>query len=210
MGPIDIPDPLVIGTKSRSSNSIDLSVAATPVTAPKRKGDPIIPAGTFTRPVKEPISSLQREWDAAMWDYIYSTIGFAPPQPSKSGTNPFLLFQKEHWNACKERCESKKRDSTGKVNTKTGRDEVRIELGKMWKLLSDQEKAPYIDRTKTHKDANDKALAAWKNACVAWDKRTWEAKDEWIKQGNEYDEWVGKRNSTGGIVQAGKRSRIAV
>jgi monoamine oxidase len=210
MGPITVPDPLVVETKSTNSNSIDPSAAAGPATAPKRKGDPVIPAGTFTRPVKEPSSSLQQEWDAAMWDYIYSAIGFAPPQPSKSGTNPFLLFQKDHWNACKERCDSKKQVSTGKVTVKTGRDEVRIELGKMWKLLSDQEKAPYIERTKTHKDANDEALAAWKTACVEWDKRTWEVKDEWIQQGNAFDDWVKKRNGGGGIVQAGKRNRVAV
>ncbi len=194
MGPIDLPDPLVVETKSRSGNSAELSATVTPATAPKRKGDPVIPAGTFTRPVKEPTSSLQQDWDAAMWDYIYSTIGFAPPQPAKSGTNPFLLFQKDHWNACKEKCDSIKRASTGKVSIKSGRDEVRIELGKMWKLLSDEEKAPYMERTKTHKDANDEAVITWKAACMQWDKRTWEVKDEWIKQGNGFEEWVRKRN----------------
>jgi monoamine oxidase len=211
IGPIRVSDPVVIETKSRSGNSIDLTTAVTPTTAPKRKGDPVIPAGTFTRPVKEPTSSLQQEWDAAMWDYIYSTIGFAPPQPSKSGTNPFLLFQKDHWNACKERCDSRKRASSGKVNAKTGRDEIRIELGKMWKLLSEEEKAPYIEKTKAHKDANDGAVLAWKAACVQWDKRTWEVKDEWIKQGNAFDEWVKKRNNGGlggGTLQAGKKYRV--
>ena len=197
IGPISVPDPLVIDSRSKTANSNDFSALATPATAPKRKGDPVIPAGTFTRPVKEPASSLQQEWEAAMWDYIYSTIGFAPPQPSKSGTNPFLLYQKEHWNACKDRCDSKKRGSTRKDHAKTGRDEVRIELGRMWKLLNDEEKAPYIERTKSHKDANDEAIAGWKAACVEWDRRTWEVKDEWIKQGNAFDDWVRKRNDGG-------------
>lgn len=213
IGPINMPNPLVRDTKSRSGNSVDGSATATPATAPKRKGDPVIPAGTFTRPVKEPASSLEQEWDAAMWDYIYSTIGFAPPQPSKSGTNPFLLFQKDRWTACKERCDSKKRISTGKVNAKTGRDEVRIELGRMWKQLSDEEKAPYIKMTKAHKDTNDEAVAAWRAACLEWDQRTWEVKDEWIKQGNGFDEWVKKRNNGGvddGTLQGDKRHRAAL
>lgn len=212
MGPINMPDALVAETKARRGNSIDLSATISVPTAPKRKGDPVIPAGTFTRPVKEPTTSLKQEWDTAMWDYIYSAIGFAPPQPSKSGTNPFLLFQKDHWNACKERCDVKKRTSSGKGNAKSGRDEVRIELGRMWKLLSDEEKAPYLERTKIHKDANDGAVVAWKAACVEWDKRTWEAKDIWIKQGNAFDEWVKKRNEGGsdiGTLQAGKRYRVA-
>lgn len=213
IGPINVPESLVVATKARKSASIDLTTNISPVAAPKRKGDPIIPAGTFTRPVKEPTSSLQQEWDAAMWDYIYSTIGFAPPQPSKSGTNPFLLFQKDHWNACKERCDSRKRASSGNAGIKTGRDEVRIELGKMWKLLSDEEKAPYIEKTKAHKEVNDEALAAWKAACMEWDKRTWEVKDEWIKQGNGFDEWVRQRRNSGldgGALQVGKKSQIAV
>ncbi|KAF7508015.1 hypothetical protein GJ744_009912 [Endocarpon pusillum] len=213
IGPISLPNRLVVETKSSNGNSVDLSAVVTPVTAPKRKGDPVIPAGTFTRPVKEPTSSLQQDWDAAMWDYIYGAIGFAPPQPSKSGTNPFLLYQKEHWNACKERCDSKKRTPAGKVNAKAGRDEVRMELGRMWKLLSDEEKAPYVERTRTHKDANDDAIMAWKAACVEWDKRTWEVKDEWIKQGNAFEEWVSKRNGGGvdcGTLQGGKRYRAAL
>jgi monoamine oxidase len=210
IGPINPPDPLVLHTKPRSGKSVDSTATAPSATTPKRKGDPIIPAGTSTRPAKEPTSSLEQEWDTALWDHIYSTIGFAPPQPSKSGTNPFLLFQKEHWNACKERCDSNKRASAGKVSGKTGRDEVRIELGRMWKLLSDEEKAPYTERTKAHRGANDEALLAWKTACVEWDKRTWEVKDEWIRQGNGFDEWVRKRNS-GGLdgesLQGGEKCR---
>jgi monoamine oxidase len=214
VGPIQVPDPLVAQTKSRSDKPVDLSaVVVTPTTAPKRKGDPVIPAGTFTRPVKEANSSLQQEWESAMWDHIYSTIGFAPPQPSKSGTNPFLLYQKEHWNACKERCDARNRTSTGKANAKSGRDEVRIELGRMWKLLSEEEKAPYNERTKTHKEANDGAIEAWKAACVEWDKRTWEVKDEWIQQGNAFEDWLRERN-TGGLDgaagQGGKRYRVAI
>jgi monoamine oxidase len=213
IGPINVPKPLVVDTKSRNGNLTELSGPMTPASAPKRKGDPIIPAGTFTRPVKEPNSSLQQEWDAAMWDYIYATIGFAPPQPSKSGTNPFLLYQKDHWNSCKERCDSKKRASSGKANVKTGRDEVRIELGRMWKLLSDEDKAPYNERTKAHKDANDEAIMTWKAACVEWDKRTWEVKDEWIRKGNAFEEWVRKKDpgvSTEETLHGGKMFRVSL
>jgi monoamine oxidase len=213
LGPIDLPHPLVPRVKTRTSSSIDLTTAVSPAAAPKRKGDPVLPAGTFTRPVKEPNSSLQQEWDAAMWDYIYSTIGFAPPQPAKSGTNPFLLFQKDHWNACKERCDASKRASTGKATAKTGRDEVRIELGKMWKLLGDEEKGLYIERTRAHKEANDEAVVAWKAACMEWDRRTWEVKDEWIKKGNDFDGWIRKRSEAlSGIetLPSGKKSRLAV
>lgn len=214
LGPINMPDPLVVETKTRSGNSGESPATAIATTAPKRKGDPVIPAGTFTRPVKEQASSLQQEWDSALWDYIYSTIGFAPLQPSKSGTNPFLLFQKDHWNVCKERCDANKPTSTGdKVNTKTGRDEVRIELGKKWKLLSEEGKAPYIERTKAHKHANDNALGTWRSTCVEWERRTWEVKEEWIQQGNTFEEWVRKRNegrSDVRALQGGKRCRAAL
>ena len=196
--PIQLPNPLVPASARPKRPSLDLTdIGSMSAGAPKRKGDPIIPAGTFTRPVKEKISStevsLQEAWDAAMWIRIYDDLGPPPPRPHKAVINPFLLYQKEHWNPVKERCDAAKQRSSGKQDAKAGRDEVRIELGKMWKSLGEEGRLPYSEETRRNKMENEEKEKEWRVKALEWDRRTWEVKDVWVQEGNGFDEWCQRK-----------------
>ena len=132
-----------------------------------------------------------------MWYHIYSTIGFAPPQPPKSRTNLFLLYLSDHWNARKHKFDARNRTLIGKVSSaKMRRDE------------SEEEKAPYHERTKTYKEADDRAFEGWRVACREWERQTWKVKDEWIQRGNAFEDWPRKRKRMawveGGISQGAR------
>ena len=194
IGPIQLPQQLVPASTKSKRHSVDhadgMSLASM---AQKRKGDPVIPAGTFTRPVKETVSAelkaMQEAWDAAMWVRIYDDLGPPPTKPPKSGLNPFLLYQKEHWNAVKDRLDQAKQQSSGKAGAKAGRDEVRIELGKMWKALDDEGKRPFHDETHKNKSENREKWKEYAVKAADWDKRTWEVKAVWIAEGNSFEEF---------------------
>lgn len=195
IGPVQVAEPILLSSSSGSMLSArksDVSVVDTPVVPQKRKGDENLPAGTFTRPVKETPSGAQQAYDTAMWDYIYSAIGFAPSKPAKSGINPFLLFQKEHWTACKDQCDKDKQATSKSKNpaaAKASRDEIRIALGTMWRDATEETKRPFVEETKRNKEENERAIKDWENQAREWDRKTWEVKDEWEKKVGGFEGW---------------------
>lgn len=80
-------------------------------------------------------------------------LGERPARPERSGnTNPFLLFQKDYWDICRQETEeAKQRDRKGHAS----RNEIRATLGRRWRFLPEDEKAPYIERTRQTKVANE-------------------------------------------------------
>ena len=215
IGPIQLPTPLVPNpgkVKRQSSDSMDIT--NTPNSAPKRKGDPIIPAGTFTRPVKEKMPSdltqLREIYDAAMWVRIYNDLGPPPIRPVRSGLNPFLLYQKDHWNAIREHCDAAKQRSSGRPDAKAGRDDVRIELGKMWRALDDESRRPYIEETARNKADNEEKSQEWKVAAAEWDRRTWEVKAVWVAEGNSFDEWCRRKQEEDERIRFDHLKRVRV
>ena len=211
IGPIQVPTTTLPSLSKAKKTSTDLGDTASPAAAvqPKRKGDPILPAGTFTRPVKEKCHTYHEAYDDAMWVRIYNDLGAPPPRPAKSCINPFLVFQKHHWNTVKAHCDALKQQNGKKPDAKAGRDEVRIELGKMWRALGDNGRAPYSEETKKNKQANDEAERRWRVAAGEWDRRTWEVKDVWVKEGNSFDEWVQRQKQQDAEMDAAalKRAR---
>ena len=200
IGPIQLSRPLVPVAGKQKRTSLDITDAFVPSdtgAAQKRKGDPIIPAGTFTRPVKETETSetkaLREAWDAAMWVRIYDDLGPPPMKPAKSGTNPFLLYQKDHWETVKNRLDEAKQKSSGKATAKAGRDEIRIELGRMWKGLTDDGKKPYTDETAKNKAEKDQQGSVWRIKAAEWDRKTWEVKAVWEKEGNTFEEFCERK-----------------
>ena len=206
VGPIAIPGTLVppVGSKTAATstsaqttpvNPIDLTQMADGhhlAQQPKRKGDPVIPAGTFTRPVKEKDSSLHEAWDAAMWVRIYNDLGPPPTKPAKLNINSFLLYSSEHWEEVKVRL-ADERVKFNKKPKQSERDQVRVELGKMWAALTEEEKKKYTDVTSRNREENERGLKEWSVKAAAWDKRTWEVKEVWIKEGNGFEDFVKRK-----------------
>ncbi|EXJ88493.1 lysine-specific histone demethylase 1 [Capronia coronata CBS 617.96] len=204
VGPIAIPSTLVppAAPKKASSAPIDLTQMDTHmVIGGKRKGDELLPAGTFTRPIKEKDNSLQEAWDAAMWVRIYNDLGPPPVKPQKSTVNAFLLYSGEHWEEVKNRL-GEERKKAGKKGKQSERDQVRVELGKMWAGLSEEEKKPYTDRINKNREENERALKEWSVKAAEWDRRTWEVKDVWIKEGNSFEEFCKRKREDDVLMDA--------
>ena len=206
VGPIAIPGTLVppVGSKTAATSTLVQSTPVNPIDLtqmadghhlaqqPKRKGDPVIPAGTFTRPVKEKDSSLHEAWDAAMWVRIYNDLGPPPTKPAKLNINSFLLYSSEHWEEVKLRL-ADERVKFNKKPKQSERDQVRVELGKMWAALTEVEKKKYTDVTSRNREENERGLKEWSVKAAAWDKRTWEVKEVWIKEGNGFEDFVKRK-----------------
>ena len=206
VGPIAIPGILVppVGSKTAATSTLVQSTPVNPIDLtqmadghhlaqqPKRKGDPVIPAGTFTRPVKEKDSSLHEAWDAAMWVRIYNDLGPPPTKPAKLNINSFLLYSSEHWEEVKLRL-ADERVKFNKKPKQSERDQVRVELGKMWAALTEEEKKKYTDVTSRNREENERGLKEWSVKAAAWDKRTWEVKEVWIKEGNGFEDFVKRK-----------------
>lgn len=93
---------------------------------------------------------------------LIQELGERPIKPERSGANPFLIFQKDFWDICRQDTDEAKRKSTGDPNAKAARNEVRAALGKMWRELPDAEKKPYLEATKTIKETNTRNLEEFK------------------------------------------------
>ncbi|KAI1618012.1 lysine-specific histone demethylase 1 [Exophiala viscosa] len=213
VGSLPIPPTLVPASTSKklSTASIDLTQMDTHmVVGGKRKGDELLPAGTFTRPIKEKDNTLQEAWDAAMWVRIYDDLGPPPTKPAKANVNSFLLYSGEHWEEVKTRL-GDERKKTGKRSKQSERDQVRVELGKMWAALSDEERKPYTDRTNKNREENERLMKEWAVKAAEWDKRTWEVKDVWIKEGNGFEEFCKRKREEDELMDAAdmaKRAKI--
>ncbi|KIV95536.1 hypothetical protein PV10_03176 [Exophiala mesophila] len=212
VGEIAIPEKLVLSNSAKrtSSTLTELTNMDTHLAqGGKRKGDEILPTGTFTRPVKEKDNSLHGAYDAAMWVRIYNDLGPPPVKPVKSNINSFLLFSGEHWEEVKARVAAEKKKA-GKKGKQSERDQVRVELGKMWAALSDEEKKPYTERTNKNREENEKAFQEWSVKAADWDRRTWEVKDVWIKEGNSFEEFCKRKQQDDDAMDAesAKRPKI--
>lgn len=227
VGSIAIPPTLVPAPSTKASYfapavkpqpspaTIDLTqIDAHTAHAPKRKGDPVLPAGTFTRPVKENDNALHEAYDAAMWVRIYHDLGPPPVRPVKLNVNAFLLYSGEHWESVKTRlADAKAAVGTGrpKKSKQSERDQVRVELGRLWAAMTDEERRPYTERVQQNRDDNDARLKEWSAQAADWDRRTWVVKDEWIKEGNSFEEFVARKRDEEAEMDdlMAKRPRVA-
>lgn len=190
--------PPLASTASVATN--DLTSAETHlVKPPARKGDPVLPAGTFTRPVQQKDSTLTEAYDAAMWVRIYNDLGPPPSKPAKQNVNAYLMYQMAHWETVKSRMQEQAAHAGRKLGTKDRheRDKVRVELGRMWAALTEAEQQPYKDQVEANRQANEKKFNEWKTACADWDRRTWEVKAVWVAEGNDLESFCRRMRDTG-------------
>ena len=194
IGPIQIPPTLTPTTTQlkaqKEAATIDLTDMDTHMAHPqKRKGDPIIPAGTFTRPIKENNNheqKLQEAYDAAMWVRIYEDLGPPPPKPHKENVNAYLIYASTHWDAVKKQVEAEKTRGRGSNDVVK---KIRGTLGKMWKEVSAEERAVFENRCKEAKARNDSTMKVYEGLAREWDRRTWEVKAQWQAEGNTFEEF---------------------
>jgi lysine-specific histone demethylase 1 len=212
VGTIPIPPTLVAASNSKKSSTgpIDLTLMDTHMAVGgKRKGDELVPAGTFTRPVKEKDNTLNEAWDAAMWVRIYDDLGPPPVKPAKLNVNSFLMYSGDHWEAVKTRL-AEERQRTNRKTKQSERDQVRVELGKMWAALSEEGKKPYTDKANANREENERAMKEWSLKAAEWDRKTWEVKDAWIKEGNSFEEFCKRKDEDDAVMDAEAVKRLKV
>ncbi len=137
LGPIAVPTPFV---PSRSQARF-----AQPAVAGgggKRKADES--TAQRLRALKEERLAVYEE---ELAQALRQQLGEKPTRPEKSGSNPFLLYQKDYWLICKQKCDDAHRQTSKNANAKATRHEVRAALGQMWREASEEEKRPYLEQT---------------------------------------------------------------
>ena len=157
LGPIKIPTPL-LPLKSQ------FELGNTTV-GKKRKVDES--AMQRLRSLKE---NRVATYESELSQALYEKLGDRPTKPEKSGANPFLLYQKDHWHICKQKCDDARKQGTKNPEAKASRNEVRAALGQMWREAPEEEKKPYLDQTASNKQSNSASAADFKEKVEQWDR----------------------------------------
>ncbi|KAI3397854.1 hypothetical protein diail_10255 [Diaporthe ilicicola] len=154
LGPIEIPVPLVLPRETSASL--------------KRKAE---------EENKDPVQARLEAYEMEISEHIYSKLGSYPVKPPKAAGNPYLLFNKAHYEEGRKRCEEGRRTGKGKPNP----NEVRTMTSKMWKEATPEVRQPFEDAAEEQKRNYAHALKDWTKAVAEWDKAAIELRQEYIK-----------------------------
>jgi monoamine oxidase len=166
----DIPYPLVAPR---------IKAEFAPISSIKKK-PPTMPISPNPDTATTDLPHRRATYEAAIQSAIITQIGTRPARPSKSGINPFLLYQKDHWGPCKARCDAARQAATHNPDAKAGRDEVRAALGLMWRNAPEEEKRPYIEQTMANRQISHEETGGWKDKVKDWDAKAKSIRAEWV------------------------------
>jgi lysine-specific histone demethylase 1 len=123
-----------------------------------------------------------------MWASIHSELGLPIPRPARTGLNPFLLYQKDYWGICRAQCDEARRTATKDPNAKAARDEIRHELGLMWRRASEEIKRPYIEQAEVNRQTNAEIWSQWRQQMAEWERKADELKIRWCAA-HPFESW---------------------
>lgn len=155
LGPIEIPTPLVLSRETAASL--------------KRKSQ---------EENKDPARARLEAYEMEITEHIHSRIGFYPLKPAKVAGNPYLLFNKAHYEEGRRRCEEGRRAGKGKP----GPNEVRTMTSKMWKEAAPEVRKPYEDQAEEQKRAHAQALKDWTEVAARWEQEAVALRENYIKE----------------------------
>lgn len=167
LGPIKVPSPL-IPPRPKYEGAYSSSVGQ------KRKAEKS--AIEKAREMKE---ARLEKYEEKLREALHEALGDRPSKPFRSGANPFLLYQKDHWLICKAKCDEARRKATGNPEDKATRNEVRAALGLMWREAPEEKKKPYLNETESNKKNNSQAVLDFKKKLQAWDDAAEKFTTEW-------------------------------
>ncbi|KAK9429613.1 flavin-containing amine oxidoreductase-domain containing protein [Lipomyces doorenjongii] len=114
---------------------------------------------------------------------VSKALGSAVPQkPEKAHLNPFILFQKVSWDACRVIAEQQRRMTTGDSNAKPTVADIRAILSQRWRNLTDEEKLPVIEETNRNRVANERRFAEYKLQMVKYEENVKQFRENWYKE----------------------------
>lgn len=155
LGPIEVPVPLVLPRETSASL--------------KRKAE---------EENKDPVQARLEAYEMEVQEHIYSKLGPYPVKPSKVAGNPYLLFNKAHYDEGRKRCEEGRRTGKGKPSP----NEVRTMTSKMWREAAPEVRQPFEDAAEEQKRGYAQALKEWTAAAAKWEKEAIELRQEYVKE----------------------------
>lgn len=176
IGPIEIPSPLVPWPAQA-----DVEMMETP---PRRKAD-VAAAEMPTDVLQEAEDVRQARLEAFerdILDAIYHELGFRPSPPSKTGSNPFLLFTTDHWAEVKKACDEARISATGNAEAKAERNEIRKAVGQLWQASPEEEKRPYTERSAESRRANLEEAATYEARLASWDEKAVDVRRQYVRE----------------------------
>jgi monoamine oxidase len=142
IGPIEVPEPLVIPKDSTS----------------KRKSEALQSA-------RDPKEARLEAYEIGIWNAILLKFGDRPWKPENKYANPYRIYSKDNWDEAKRRCEEGRRPGKGKPIP----NEVKKMVTKMWKEASAEVKKPYNEKADEQKAAHAVAMADYNAKSAVWD-----------------------------------------
>lgn len=129
-------------------------------------------------------STEDEAYEAAIIDAILSKLGPRPLKPARPGAsvNPYLLFTNDYWARCKDELSQAKQKASGDPTAKALREEIRTEVGRQWRMSSDEVKAPYIEQTQAAQQAVKETRAQYEQAAATWDQDARQIRVEYQKE----------------------------
>jgi hypothetical protein len=115
--------------------------------------------------------SLEDEaYEAEIIGAILSQLGPRPIKPARPGAsvNPYLLFTNDNWARCKEELSRAKQQASGDAQAKALREEIRSEVGRKWRMSSDEVKRPYIEQTRVAQQAVKETREQYEKDAAKW------------------------------------------
>ncbi|PWW72164.1 hypothetical protein C7212DRAFT_228477 [Tuber magnatum] len=167
LGPIQVPSPLIPPKPKFQGSYSSLSGS-------KRKAE-----DSVIEKARELKSARLEVYEDQLKQALVKALGERPTKPGRSGANPFLLYQKDHWFICKAKCDEARRKATNNPEAKATRNEVRAALGQMWRDAPEDEKRPYLNETENNKRSNAASVTEFKKKLAEWDKAAVKFRKEW-------------------------------
>ena len=174
LGPIAVPQPLVSEVvKPEPRQPVSSSFTRTPQKAEVKEVQPAVET-----PAEK--QSRLEAFEAEILQAIFAKLGPRPDKPGKHGANPFLLYSKEKWSECRSKCDDIRRAVTGNPLAKASRNDIRAELGKMWREAPEDVKQPFIDRTVSNRAANHENASTFQDKLNEWDSEAMSTRREFV------------------------------
>lgn len=185
LGPIEVPIPLVLPRETSASL--------------KRKAQ---------EENKDPAQARLEAYEMEVQEHIFSKIGYYPIKPGKVAGNPYLLFNKAHYEEGRKRCEEGRRAGKGKPSP----NEVRTMTSKIWREAAPEVRKPFEDAAEEQKRSYAQALKDWTEAAAKWEQEALDLRERYVKEHPSVPtpEEVAASATGGGYTSGGRRAKKRV
>ncbi|KAL4881620.1 flavin-containing amine oxidoreductase-domain containing protein [Aspergillus karnatakaensis] len=197
LGPISIPKPLVPDKNKTTNPNLPNGTSINTSQIPLDIGTPEMTTTSQSLPkpstsvttYTSSVSAFHASYEEAMQSAILTQTGPPIPRPTRTGLNPFILWQKDSWSRAREQCDAAHQAQTNNPTAKAPRDTIRAALGLMWRQAPEEEKKPYLEQAEVNRQTNGEIMAKWKMDNAEWEKRSAVAKKRWREE-NPFERWV--------------------